>query len=144
VRTLAQHVDNNLFLIRLPAWLLFPLGPVALVLAGLGIYSVVSYSVAQRTQEIGVRLSLGATPARVVSMILRQGLGVVGVGLGLGLVFSFACNWVIAPTLVAVRTGDPGIFVGVPTLLFAIGLLACWMPARRASVVNPVEALRVE
>ena len=144
VRTLAQHVDSNLFLIRMPAWMLLPLGPVALVLAWIGIYSVISYSVVQRTQEIGVRLAMGATPKSVVRLIVRQGMTIVAVAGAIGLYISYGFSRSLTATLVDVPAGDPPIFLLVVTLLSAIAAVACWAPARYATKVNPIDALRVD
>jgi predicted permease len=144
VRTMVQHIDDNLVMLRVPARLLSVLGPLALLLAAIGIYSVLSYSVAQRTQEIGVRLALGATPDNVVGLIVRQGLVVVAVGLTVGLVIAFALSYYLGPTLVHVHAGDPAIFVGIAALLTAVAAFACWLPARRAARVDPLEALRAE
>ena len=105
---------------------------------------MLAYTLAQRTQEIGVRLALGATPGDVVSLIVRQGLKVVAVGLVAGLVVAFALSYFLSPTLVRVPAGDPMIFVGITALLTAVAAFACWLPARRAARVDPLEALRAE
>jgi predicted permease len=144
VRTMVQHIDDNLVMLRVPARLLSVLGPLALLLAAIGIYSVLSYSVAQRTHEIGVRLALGATPRDVVAMTVRQGLQVVAVGLAAGLVVAFACSLYLTALLVRVPAGDPQTFLSIPVLLLAVAALAVWLPARRAARVDPMEALRAE
>jgi predicted permease len=144
VRTLRQHIDDNLFMIRMPARLLAVLGPLALLLAAIGIYSVLSYSVAQRTQEIGVRLALGAAPRTVVAMIVRQGLTVVAVGAAVGWLLGYGISVFLSGRLVNVAAGDPAIFILIPTLLVAVAFLACWLPARRATKVDPIIALRAE
>jgi predicted permease len=137
VRTLVEHVDKNLFLRKIPARMFVVLGPLLLVLAAIGIYAVVAYTVSHRTAEIGVRIALGATAGRVVTQILRESLRVVGIGAAVG--------WVIA-LLVAmhVRGGviNGPIFVAVPTVLMLVAAAACWVPARRASRIDPVVALR--
>jgi predicted permease len=137
VRTLVEHVDKNLFLRKIPARMFVVLGPLLLLLAAIGIYAVVAYTVAHRTAEIGVRIALGASAGRVVRQILRESLRVVGIGAAVG--------WVIA-LLVAmhVRGGvvNLPIFVGVPAVLMLVAAAACWVPARRASKVDPVVALR--
>lgn len=144
VRTMAQHIDDNLVMLHVPARLLSVLGPLALLLAAIGIYSVLSYSVAQRTHEIGVRLTLGATPRHVVAMIVRQGLHVVIIGLAAGLVVAFVFSLYLSAVLVRVPAGDPLIFLLIPALLLAVAVLAAWLPARRAARVDPMEALRSE
>ena len=137
-RTLIEHVDKNLFLRRIPARMFVVLGPLLLLLAAIGIYAVVAYTVSQRTAEIGVRLALGATGSRVVKQILRESLRVVGIGAMAGLLVAF----VVA---IHVMRGAPinlVVFVGVPLILMAVATVACWVPARRASRVDPVVALR--
>lgn len=143
-RTLAQHIENNLAIHRVSARFLSSLAPFALLLAGIGLYAVLAHAVAQRTREIGVRLTLGATPGGVVFQVMREGLAVVlagglagwGVALGLG--------WYLRPKLIGVPFGDPLIYAGVPVLLGLVALLACWLPARRAARVDPMVALRAE
>jgi predicted permease len=138
VRTLVEHVDKNLFLRKIPARMFVVLGPLLLLLAAIGIYAVVSYTVSHRTAEIGVRIALGATAGRVVMQIVRENLRVIAIGGAVG--------WFVAfMVAIHVRPGVPvdlTVFVGVPVLLLAVGTVACWVPARRASRVDPVVALR--
>jgi putative ABC transport system permease protein len=128
----------------------FPLGisggfaVFALLLAGLGIYAVTAYGVAQRTREIGVRMALGATPSSVVSLVLRQGFGPIGVGLVIGLIGSVIEALVMRNLLFGVEPLDLPTFVVIPLVLVGFALLACWLPARKAARVNPLEALRTE
>ncbi len=117
---------------------------IALFLASLGIYGVMSYSVAQRTQEIGVRMALGAEPSAVVSMMLRQGLRLVVIGLVLGFIGAWIAAQSLASLLYGVSPHDPPTFAAVPLLLAAVALAACWLPSRRATLVPPVIALRSE
>ncbi len=140
VRTLVEHVDKNLFLRKIPARMFVVLGPLLLALAAIGIYAVVAYTVSHRTAEIGVRIALGATTGRVVRQILRETLRVVGIGAIVG----FAVAFLVA---IHVMRGAPinlVIFVGVPALLMLVATGASWVPARRASKVDPVVALRAE
>lgn len=116
----------------------------ALVLAGLGIYGVISYSVSQRTAEIGVRMALGASPGLIVSMVLREGLKLTLIGLGVGLLVAFCLTRLLAAQLYEVSATDPVIYAVVSVFLAIIGGLACWIPARRATKVNPLDALRAE
>lgn len=116
----------------------------ALVLAGLGLYGVISFAARQRTREIGVRVALGATPASVLRLILGQGLLVAGVGIVLGLGASLALTRVVKSYLVGVSATDPVTFVGVPLLLLGIAALASYLPARRAAAIEPLQALREE
>ncbi len=143
-RTMAQQIDNNLFLQRVPARLLAVLGPLALALAAIGLYAVLAYTVAQRTQEIGIRLSLGATPANVVRLMLWQGMRVVLLGGTIGWLVSLALGYALQGKLVGVPPGDFLVYAGVPALLLGVALLACWFPARRAAKVDPMVALRTE
>lgn len=140
VRTLSQHIERNLYLRRIPARMFAVLGPLLLGLAAVGIYAVVSYAVAQRTREIGVRLAFGATSNRVVLQIIRENLGAITWGTAIG--------WLLAMiiSLHAVPNGpiNPGVFLGVPALLLGVATLACWIPARRASRIDPMAALRHE
>jgi predicted permease len=144
VRTLTQSIEESLVVIRIPAYMLAALGPLALLLAAIGIYSVLSYSVAQRTHEIGVRLALGASPRNVVALIVRQGFAVVATGLVVGLGTVYVASFYLSRILVKVPPGDPTVFLTVPALLLAIAWLACWQPARRATKVDPIVALRSE
>ena len=140
VRTLADHVERNLFLRRIPARIFSVLGPMLLALAAVGIYAVVSYSVSQRRNEIGLRLALGASPRRVIVQILEESLGVIVIGALAG--------WIIAFTIVrqlsAGLTMDLIVFAAVPVVLLGVAALACWLPARRATRIDPVVALRQE
>jgi hypothetical protein len=140
VRTFSQHIERNLFLRRIPARMFVLLGPLLLGLAAIGIYAVVSYAVDTRTREIGVRLALGATSGRVVLQIIRENLGVILRGTAIG--------WVLA-LVISVHAITKGVvnlpvFLGVPAILLAVATLACWIPARRASRIDPTEALRHE
>ena len=117
---------------------------VALVLACVGLYAVVAHAVSQRTREIGVRMALGASDGHILKMVFAQGLGQVAVGLGIGLPLAFAVARVLRSILVDVSPGDPVTFASVILLLMSAGILGCTVPARRASRVDPVNALRHE
>ena len=140
VRTFPQHIDRNLYLRRIPARMFAVLGPLLLGLAAIGIYAVVSYAVARRTREIGVRLAFGATSGRVVLQIIRENLGAIAQGIAVG--------WLLALliSLHAIPNGPLNlpVFLGVPAILLAVATLACWIPARRASRIDPMAALRHE
>jgi predicted permease len=118
------------------------LSTLALILGAIGLYGVLSYAVAERTREIGVRLALGATVANVRRMVVAQGARVVGLGLVLGLVAALASSRIVASLLFSVAAFDPATFGGMSALMAGVGLLACFLPAQRASSVDPVESLR--
>jgi len=140
VRTLVEHVDKNLFLRKIPARMFVVLGPLLLILAAIGIYAVVSYTVSHRTAEIGVRIALGATTGEVVRQIVRETLRVVGIGAIIG----WALAFVVAIHVLRGAPISAPIFLGVPLLLMLVAAGASWLPARRASRVDPVVALRTD
>jgi predicted permease len=139
VRPLTDHVETNLIFRRIPAQMFAVLGPLLLILAAIGIYAVVAYSVSLRTTEIGVRLALGATARRVVGQFVRETLGVIGLGALVGWAVAFA----IAMDFVG-GSIDVAVFAGVPAILLFVAGIACWVPARRAASVAPIIALRQE
>ena len=142
--TLAQQKDGSLALQRMAATLLSGFGSLALLLAALGIYGVLAYSVSRRTREIGVRMALGAQLADVLGLVLRQGLGLVTIGVVVGLAGAFAVTRLLRNFLYEVQPLDPFTFISVVVVLAAVALLACWLPARRAAKIDPMEALRCE
>lgn len=144
IRTLAQHVENNLIMQRMPAQMLAFLGPLALVLAAIGLYAVIAYALAQRTREIGVRIALGSSANQVVGLMIWQGMRVVLIGGAAGWLVALAVGYFLQRRLVGVHFGEPAVYVGVPLLLLAVTALACWLPARRAARVDPMIALRSE
>jgi predicted permease len=135
---------NGFFVYRLGAVMAGALGLLGLTLATIGVYGVISYSAAQRTHEIGIRMALGALPGQAVRAIFRQGLVIVGCGMVLGVLAAAAIAKLVGSFLVGVSAIDPATYVGVSLLLAAIALLASFIPARRASRVDPVIALRHE
>jgi putative ABC transport system permease protein len=144
VRTLQEIVDRAGDQMMFTMVLLGIAAGVALLLGAIGIYGVVSYIAAQRTGEIGVRLALGADPSGVAQLILRQSAGVTMIGIGLGLVTALASGRLIEALLYNVSPRDPMVISAVTALLTGIALLACWLPARRAARLSPLEALRTE
>jgi putative ABC transport system permease protein len=129
---------------RLTLSLLSVFAVVALVLAAIGIYGVMTYSVAQRTNEIGIRMALGARSAHVLAQVLRQGMTVVALGLAIGLASLLALSQLAQSLLYETSPHDPFVLTAIPALLAAVALLACWLPARRATRVDPTVALRAE
>jgi putative ABC transport system permease protein len=143
-KRLADFVSATLDQRRLSMLLLSIFSAGALVLAVLGIYATLAYSVAQRTREIGVRMALGARAGGVVRLVVGQGMTLALVGAGIGVAFALLLGRVIAGMLFGVGAHDPGTFAAVVALLLGAALLACWVPARRASRVDPLIALRAE
>ncbi len=117
-------------------------GGLALLLAGLGVYGVLAFSISRRTREIGIRMALGADRNRVFSLVIREGMWLVGIGLALGLGTGYYFAESIESFLFGVNTRDLTTFASVPCVLAAVALLACYLPARRAMKVDPMVALR--
>ncbi|HEY2799938.1 MAG TPA: ABC transporter permease [Chthoniobacterales bacterium] len=143
-QTLDEHMDIPLFPTRMAADALGSFGVLALFLAAIGIYGVMSYVVAGRTREIGLRMALGAQTGNIRSLILRQGMLLAAIGGGIGLVVSFGATRLLDALLYGVSAVDPMTFIVVTVLLGSIALLACWFPAHRAARVDPMVALRTE
>jgi predicted permease len=144
VKTLDEHMRLSLFPGRIAATVLGAFGGVALILAAIGIYGVTSYSVAQRTREIGIRMALGARLADVLRLVISGGLKLVAIGVGLGLIGAFVLTRALTSLLSGISPTDPATFILVSLLLTTVALLATYIPARRATKVDPLEALRYE
>ena len=140
IRTMAEHVERNLFLRKIPARMFAVIAPLLLALVAVGIYAVVSYTVSQRTTEIGVRMAMGATAEAVVRHMVMEGLQVALIGIVLA--------WVLAAMvqlhLFSNSRGAWVVLAGVPTVLTVVAAVSCWLPAKRATTVDPVVALRAE
>jgi putative ABC transport system permease protein len=144
VATMDQLVQDSVGSRRVTLILLGLFSALALVLACIGIYGVISYSVAQRTQEIGIRMALGARREDIVKMILLQGARIVVAGVVIGMLAAFGLTRYLEKLLFAVSPGDPGTFAAVALVLAMVTLLACYIPARRTLRVDPITALRYE
>ena len=144
VRTMDDVVSRSTSRQRFNMWLMAVFGLSALALAAIGIYGLIAYSVEQRTQEIGIRLALGADTGRVRAMVVGQGMKLALAGVVVGVAASFGLARFIASFLYGVQEWDPAVFVATPAVLALVALAATWIPARRASRVNPIEALRYE
>jgi predicted permease len=143
MRTLQTMVDHAVSPRRFVVWLLGGFAGFALVLASLGIYAVISYSVSQRTQEIGIRMALGASAETLQRSILLQTLGLAGIGMVIGIVASWALARMLSGLLFGVTSSDPLTFAGMLVILTAVAALAGYLPARRASRIDPMSALRM-
>jgi len=144
MRTMEQWLANSAAQPRLNTQLLSAFASVALVIASLGVYGVLAYSVSQRTREIGVRMALGATSGSVLRLLVREGMNVVLVGIGTGLLTGLALGRAVSSLVFGVPVRDPATFVSVAVVLASVALAACAIPAFRGSRVHPVVALRYE
>jgi len=146
LKTMRTHVDSSfdLWVVRTGARMFVIFGAVALLLAAIGLYGVRAYTVAMRTREIGIRMALGARASDALRMMLREGMILMGVGAGAGLVLSLAAGKLLSSLLYGVGSFDPVVLSAAPTLMAAVGVLACYIPARRAARVDPMVALREE
>jgi len=146
LKTFPQHLDSNMqiFIIRTGATLFSVFGALALLLAIVGVYGVKAYSVARRTREIGIRMALGARPQGVQWMIVREGIVMLAAGVVIGLLLAVATGQLLSGMLYQVGAFDPIAFSIAPIILGAATLVATWLPARRATRISPMAALRTE
>jgi predicted permease len=146
LKTMRSHLDASfdLWVVRTGARIFIIFGGVALLLAAIGLYGVRAYNVAMRTREIGIRMALGATASDAVHMMLREGLAIMGIGAATGLLLSAAAGKALSTLLYRVDSFDPVVLIGAPVILAAVSLIACYVPARRAALLDPMVALREE
>jgi len=141
---MTESITAGVFGQRMAAALLAGMGLFALALAATGLYSVMAYSVAQRTQEIGIRMALGARPADVLRMVVRGGMRLTLIGVAIGVIIALALMRLAASLLIHVSASDPAVFIGATVFLAAVALAASYLPARRATRIDPNDALRCE
>jgi ABC-type antimicrobial peptide transport system permease subunit len=150
VRTQEEQADKTLHAERLFARILGLFAVFALLLSAIGLYGVLAYSVKRRTNEIGLRIALGADHTALLKMIIRQGVLVTLVGLALGIILSYLSEIYLEKTiklssmLYGVKTHDLSTYIAVACIMFVVALVACWFPARKATKIDPIRALRVE
>jgi ABC-type antimicrobial peptide transport system permease subunit len=144
VSTLREAVARQFWFLRVFGTVFLVFAGIALVIASVGIYAVMAHATGRRTQEIGVRMALGATSKSILRLVLRRGVVQLGAGLGLGLLAAFPSARAMAALPFLSSPSDPTLFVAVGALLAAVGLFACWLPARRAAALHPVTAIRNE
>jgi putative ABC transport system permease protein len=144
VSTMEKNIGASLAARRLTMTLLGSFAGLALVLASVGIYGVMALSTTQRTREMGIRFALGASRADVLKLVLGKGIALIGVGLGVGLIGAFAASRALNSLLYNVGSLDAVALIGALVTLAVVAFVACYLPARRASMVNPIEALRTE
>jgi ABC-type antimicrobial peptide transport system permease subunit len=144
VKTMDQHKTYALWAPNMAASFSLAFGVVAILLSAVGLYSVMAYVVSQRTREVGIRMALGANRSDVMKMITRQGMRLAAVGVGIGLLLALALAKVVSALLIGISGYDVTTFVVVPVLLTVVALVACYLPARRATKVDPLVALRYE
>jgi predicted permease len=144
IKTLTEHMRLSLFPARIAAVMLGGFGLLALVLAAIGIYGVTSYSVVQRTREVGIRMALGARPGDVLRMMLKQGMILIAIGVGIGLTVAFLATSLMSSLLFGVSPTDTLTFTVISLVLAGVALGACAVPARRATRVDPMVTLRYE
>jgi ABC-type antimicrobial peptide transport system permease subunit len=144
MKTESEQIERSLFQERLIARLSSFFGGLSLLLACIGLYGLLSFEVTQRTREIGIRMALGARPPDVLRIVVRQGVGLSAVGAIIGILVALGATRYLASLLYGVRPFDPPTFLAVALLLSLVALAACYIPARRASRVDPLVALRYE
>jgi putative ABC transport system permease protein len=144
VKTLTDYMDESLLMLRVASALTGLFGLLALALALMGVFSVINYSTSRRTREIGIRLALGAQRIDILTLVMKEGLFIVAIGVVVGLVVSFACGQLLGSLMFGGGGIDLPVFLALPLLLVAISMVACFIPAYKATKVDPLGALRYE
>jgi ABC-type antimicrobial peptide transport system permease subunit len=144
IRTMDQVISESTARQNFNMLLLTIFAGLALLLAAIGIYGLMSYTVEQRTPELGIRLALGADRGDMLKLVVRQGMLLTGIGLAIGLAASFGLNRLLAKLLFGVKANDPITYAAVAVILISVALLATYIPARRATRIDPMIALRYE
>ena len=144
IRTMDQIVGQTFARQRFAALLLAGFSIAALVLAAVGIYGVLAYAVSERTREVGIRVAVGADPARILALILGSGARMIAAGTAAGILGALALSFLLKTLLFGVSARDPLTFVAVPLILMCVAFIAAWVPARRASKIDPMRALRTQ
>jgi len=144
IKTMDEHMSWPLWAPNMAATLALAFAVVALLLSAVGLYSVMAYIVSQRTREVGIRMALGARRGDVLRLIASHGMKLAAVGIGIGFVVSLALARVVSSVLIGVSAYDITIFMGVTVLLGGVAMVACLVPARRATKIDPLKALRYE
>ena len=144
VQTMERHLASSLLPHRLGAWVISAFGTMALLLASIGLFGVVSYAVSTREREVGIRMAMGASAGRVVRLMMGGGMRLVAIGLVVGLVLSAAAARVLSGVLYGVNATDPIAFVAAPLVLLVVALAAAWIPAYRVTRISPVRAIRAD
>jgi putative ABC transport system permease protein len=144
MHTMEKSIHNNAIGLNYMAALMGVFGAIALLLSAIGVYGVMAYLVSEQTQEIGIRMALGAVPANVLQAIFRRGLLTTGIGLLIGLPIAYMLARLMASLIYGVSAGDATTFLVIPMALIAAAALAIYIPARRATKIDPVFALRAE
>ncbi len=141
-KTMDRHLAESLLPHRLGAWVISAFGTIALLLASIGLFGVVSYAVSTRSREVGIRMAMGADVTQVVRLMMGGGMRLVAIGTVVGLVLSAVAAKVLSGVLYGVNASDPLAFLVAPLVLLGVAIVAAWIPARRVTRINPVLAIR--